>query len=212
MSRASSRTISVLIADDHPVVRQGLAAVFGDADGFECVGEAGGVEEAIDAWRQLTPDVGVFDLRMPDGDAVSAITRIRKLDNAARILVVSSFDGEEEVYRVMKAGAKGYLLKDSEPQAILNAVKAISAGQRHLPPVLAGKLADRVTSIELSKRETEILELAASGQSNAAIAKSLGVSGSTVKFHLNNTYSKLDVSSRTAAISLAVKRGIISME
>jgi len=212
MSRESSKSISVLIDDDHPIVRQGLAAVFGDADGFECVGEAGGVEEAINAWERLAPDIGVFDLRMPDGDAVSAITRIRKTDSTARILVVSSFDGEEEVYRVMKAGAKGYLLKDSEPQAIINAVKAIIAGQRHLPLALADKLADRVTSIELSKRETEILELAAGGNSNNAISKLLGVSGSTVKFHLNNAYSKLDVSSRTAAISIAVKRGIIKID
>ncbi|MEO1027914.1 MAG: response regulator transcription factor [Pseudomonadota bacterium] len=211
MSR-STKNVSILVADDHPVVREGLALIFERTDGFECVGQASCVEDAIDAWAELKPDVGVFDLRMPDGDAVGAITRIRKTDPNARILVVSSFDGEEEVYRVMKAGARGYLLKDTEPRLIIDAIRAIHTGQRHLPSVLANKLAERITTSDLSPRETEILALASKGNSNAMIARDLGVSESTVKFHLNNTYSKLDVSSRTAAISIAVKRGIIVLD
>lgn len=204
-------TISVLIADDHPVVRQGLAAIVDRAHDMSCVGQASGVEEIVSCWDAIQPDVGVFDLRMADGDAVSAITRIRKNDPEARVLVVSSFDGDEEVYRVIKAGARGYLLKDSEPEVILDAVRAIRAGRRYLPVELSAKLADRVVTTDLSQREVEILSAAASGQSNVAISEELGVSVSTVKFHLNNAYSKLGVSSRTAAISTALKRGIIAL-
>ena len=205
-------TIRVLVADDHPVVRQGLAAIVDSAHDMTCAGQAGGVEEIVSCWDTVCPDVGVFDLRMADGDAVSAITRIRQNDADAKVLVVSSFDGDEEVYRVIKAGARGYLLKDSEPEVILDAVRAIKAGRRYLPVELSSKLADRVVTTDLSQREVEILSAAASGHSNAAIGEQLGVSISTVKFHLNNAYSKLGVSSRTAAISTAVKRGIIVLD
>lgn len=212
MERQHVKTANILVADDHPVVREGLVAILKSVDDFECVGQAGCVEEAIEAWQDLTPDIGLFDLRMPDGDAVSAITRIKRVDPEARILVVSSFDGEEEVYRVMRAGARGYMLKDSAPNVIVDAVRAVLAGRRYLPSALSDKLADRVGASDLSPREIEMLTLAASGQSNSAMAKTLGISGSTVKFHLNNAYSKLGVSSRTGAISLAVKRGIISLD
>ena len=212
MERQLLKTATILVVDDHPVVREGLVAVLKSVAEFECVGQAGCVEEAIEAWHDLTPDIGLFDLRMPDGDAVSAISRIKRNDPEARILVVSSFDGEEEVYRVMRAGARGYMLKDSAPNVIVDAVRTVLAGRRYLPSALSDKLADRVGASDLSPREIEMLTLAASGHSNSAMAKALGISESTVKFHLNNAYSKLGVSSRTAAISLAVKRGIISLD
>lgn len=212
MDTQDLKTASILVADDHPVVREGLVAILNSIKDFDCVGQANGVEEAIDAWHSLKPDIGLFDLRMPDGDAVSAITRIKKTDPDARILVVSSFDGEEEIYRVMRAGARGYMLKDSAPNAIVDAVRAVLAGRRYLPTALSDKLADRVGASDLSPREIEMLTLAANGHSNSSMAKELGISGSTVKFHLNNAYSKLGVSSRTAAISHAVKRGIISID
>lgn len=204
--------ISVLVADDHPVVRQGLAAIIDGAHDMACVGQAGGVEEIVACWDDIAPNVGLFDLRMADGDAVSAITRIRLNDPGAKVLVVSSFDGDEEVYRVIKAGARGYLLKDSEPDVILDAIRAIDAGRRYLPVELSAKLVDRVVTTDLSQREVEILQAAASGRSNALIGEELGVSISTVKFHLNNAYSKLGVTSRTAAISTAIKRGIIALD
>ncbi|MEO1657770.1 MAG: response regulator transcription factor [Pseudomonadota bacterium] len=212
MNPKPSEPISILVADDHPVVREGLASIFDRVDGFACAAQASGVEEAIEEWEKLQPKVGIFDLRMADGDAVSAITRIRKNNPDARILVVSSFDGDEEVYRTMKAGAWGYMLKDSPPDMIVSAVRGIVGGQRHLPANLASKLAERVGETDLSPREVEILTKAASGKSNRAIAENLGISPSTIKFHLNNVYSKLGVSSRTSAISLAVKRGIISID
>ncbi|MEM1050899.1 MAG: response regulator transcription factor [Pseudomonadota bacterium] len=205
-------SISILVADDHPVVRQGLAAIIDSAHDMRCVGQAGGVEEIVSCWCEIKPDVGLFDLRMADGDAVSAITRVRHSDPDAKVLVVSSFDGDEEVYRVIKAGARGYLLKDSEPEVIQDAIRAIKAGRRYMPVELSAKLADRVVTTDLSQREVEILRAAASGQSNALIGQQLDVSLSTVKFHLNNAYSKLGVSSRTAAISIAVKRGIIVLD
>jgi two-component system NarL family response regulator len=203
--------IRVLIADDHPVVREGLAAILKASPRFDCVGQAEGVEEAIDLWQALAPDVGLFDLRMADGDAVSAISRIRRFDPDAKVLVVSSFDGDEEVYRSIRAGARGYLLKDSQPNVIAQAVECIAAGRRYLPADLSAKLADRVITTDLSPREIEIITLAAGGASNSSIAKRLSITVSTVKFHLNNVYSKLGVSSRTAAISAAYKRGIISI-
>lgn len=205
-------TLSVFVADDHPIVRKGLASIIDSAPDMNCIGQAGGVEEIVACWDDLNPDVGVFDLRMADGDAVSAITRIRIDNPDARILVVSSFDGDEEIYRVTKAGARGYLLKDSEPEIILDAIRAIHMGRRYLPIDLSAKLADRVVTTDLSPREVEILRAAASGHSNMQIAEALAVSISTVKFHLNNIYSKLGVSSRTAAISTAIKRGIIVLE
>jgi len=210
-TKPSNRT-PLLVADDHPVVREGLASIFEKTPDLTCVGQASGVEEAITAWAELKPKIGVFDLRMADGDAVSAITRIRKNDSDARILVVSSFDGDEEVYRTMKAGAWGYMLKDSPPDTIVSAVRGIAAGQRQLPPSLASKLAERIGESDLSAREVEILGKAATGASNRAIAAELDISPSTIKFHLNNVYVKLGVTSRTAAISLAVKRGIISID
>ena len=202
---------TLLIADDHPVVREGMAAIVERCNGFHCVGQASGAREAVRKWQELQPDIGLFDLRMPDGDAVSAITHILEFDPGARILVVSSFDADEEVYRVMKSGARGYMLKDSEPEMIASALKSIQSGLRHLPPQLASKLAERITHTNLSSRETEILIMLAMGKKNAAIADELCISLATIKFHLNNIYSKLDVSSRTEAIAVAVKRGLVSI-
>ena len=205
-------SISVVVADDHPIVREGLATIISGANDMECLYQASGVEDVIKAWAKYTPDVGIFDLRMGDGDAVSAITRIRSDFPNARILVVSSFDGDEEIYRVIKSGARGYLLKESQPEIILDAVRVLHAGRRYLPTELSSKLADRVVTTDLSQREIDILQSAATGNSNAQIAMEQGISVSTVKFHLANAFMKLGVNSRTAAISSAMKRGIIQMD
>ncbi|MEM9304056.1 MAG: response regulator transcription factor [Pseudomonadota bacterium] len=202
----------VLVADDHPVVREGMAAIIDGAFGLTCRAQAEGVEDAIETWRRHEPDVGLFDLRMPDGDAVSAITRIRQFDPQARIVVISSFDTDEEIYRVMKAGARGYLLKDDRPDTIVDALRRVLQGQTYLAPDLAGKLASRLGNEGLSDRETEILTRVAEGQSNAVIAREIHISTSTIKFHLNNIYGKLGVSSRTSAVAVAVKRGIINIQ
>lgn len=202
---------AVLIADDHPVVREGMVTIVERYTDFHCIAQASGAREAVAKWREFKPQIGLFDLRMPDGDAVSAITHILEFDPKAKILVVSSFDADEEVYRVMKSGARGYMLKDSDPQDIASALKSIRSGLRYLPPQLASKLAERITHSELSQREKEILTMLAMGKRNAAIADELCISLATIKFHLNNIYSKLEVSSRTEAVSVAVKRGIIAL-
>lgn len=202
---------AVLVADDHPVVRAGLVSIIDDAHDLTCIGQAGGVEAAVASWAELRPDVGVFDLRMADGDAIGAITRIRREDATARVLVISSYDSDEEVYRVMKSGARGYLLKDDEPQVIVEAIRTVLGGRTWLAPHLAHKLAARIGEDELSQRETEILTLVAEGKSNAVIAKQLHISASTIKFHLNNVYAKLGVNSRTSAVAVAARRGIITI-
>ncbi len=211
MDTQDSTCRRVLVADDHPVVREGMAAIVDSAHDLQCVAQASGVESAVETWCDCTPDIGLFDLRMADGDAVSAITRIKKSDPNARIIVISSYDTDEEVYRVIKSGAKGYLLKDDAPDTILDALRMVLQGQTYLAPHLAGKLASRVSEDSLSEREVEILTRVAAGSGNSTIAHELNISGSTIKFHLNNIYTKLGVSSRTAAVAVAVKRGIISI-
>ena len=202
----------ILVADDHPVVREGLVRIIDGHDRLSCIAQADGVETAIAAWQEHRPDLGLFDLRMADGDGVSAITRIRKDQPDARIIIISSFDTDEEVYRVMKAGARGYLLKDDRPETILDAMLVVLQGRTYLAPELAAKLASRIGEQTLSDRETEILSRVAEGRSNAAIAGDLHISLSTIKFHLNNIYAKLGVTSRTKAVAVAVKRGVISID
>ncbi len=211
LSYSASEPAKILVADDHPVVRAGLVAILEDAADLCCIAQADGVEHAVALWQEHTPDLGLFDLRMADGDAISAITRIRQLDTAARVLVISSYDSEEEVFRVMRAGARGYLLKDDTPDIIISALRTALNGRTYLAPHLAGKLAARIGEDDLSERETEILQLVAAGETNAAIARRLSISTSTIKFHLNNVYSKLDVTSRTAAVAVASRRGIIAI-
>ncbi len=202
----------ILVADDHPVFRAGMATIIEATRELSCIAQVEGVEQAVAAWRDDPPDLGVFDLRMADGDAVSAITRIRQFDGAARILVISTFDNDEEIYRVIKSGARGYLLKDDKPDTIVTAIRTVLRGQTYLAPHLVSKLASRVGEEELSEREIQILVLVAKGYKNARVAKTLNITESTIKFHLNNVYSKLGVSSRTSAVAIAARRGIISLE
>lgn len=193
------------------MVLAGVSAIFDGTADLRVVAQAPGVEAAVQAWEQWRPSVGLFDLRMADGDAVGAITRIRSFDPGAAILVMSSYDNDEEVYRVIKSGARGYILKDDEPEFIVGAIRTVLAGKTYLAPHVAGKLATRISENTLSEREAQILTLVAEGRSNDDIARTLHISASTIKYHLRNAYAKLGVSSRTAAVSAAAKRGIITM-
>jgi len=203
--------IRVLIADDHAVVRDGLASMIGKWTDTEVIAEARDGQEAVEQWRQHRPDVSLLDLRMPGLDGVGAIEQIRQIDPGARIILLTTFDGEEDIYRAIRAGAKAYLLKDSPRDDILNCIRKVHAGETFVPPPLAAKLAERVSGIELTQREVTVLRALASGQSNKAIARTLFISETTVKAHLKSIFAKLNVLSRTEAIAVAARRGIVQL-
>jgi len=204
--------IRVLIADDHGVVREGLVSMIlrNKAD-MTLVGEASNGREAIDLWREHRPDVTLLDLRMPEVDGVDAIKEIRAHDDKARIVVLTTFDGDEDIYRAIKAGAKGYLLKDVPREALMESIRRVHAGETSVPMHLVAKLAERVSGDTLSKREVEVLKLMAKGRSNKEIASSLFISEGTVKSHGKAIFAKMNVVSRTEAVTEATRRGLIRL-
>jgi two-component system NarL family response regulator len=178
-------------------------------DDVTVVGEAGDGEEAIAAWRRLRPDVVLMDLRMPKLEGVEAIKRIRAEDPKAGIIVLTTFDHDEDIYAGLRAGAKAYLLKDVQPEELLGCIRAVHSGQAYLQPKVAAKLVQRVQEQQLTEREEQILKLLAEGKSNRAIGQSLHISESTVKSHLKSLFVKLDATSRAEAIALAARRGLV---
>jgi two-component system NarL family response regulator len=206
---APVKRIRVMIADDHAVVRRGLAAIINLEEDVEVVGEAGDGDEAVRMWRQLRPDITLMDLRMPAVEGVEAIDRIRSEDAAAAIIVLTTFDHDEDIYAGLRAGAKAYLLKDVQPEELFRCIRAVHAGEAYLQPKLAAKLAQRVRDEPLTERETQILKLLADGKSNRAIGQFLFISESTVKTHLKSLFAKLDVTSRAEAIALAARKGLV---
>ena len=200
--------ISVLVVDDHPLVLAGLAALVDSEPGLALAGQAVDADSAVAAWERLRPGVMLVDLHIPGG-GLAAIARIRALDVQARIVVITASDGEEDVYRALLAGASGYLLKTADFDQIAVCVQQVAAGRNFLPPALAAKLAGRVHGSQLSPRELEILHYLTSGKSNKVIARVAGIGVGTVKYHVNNILSKLNVSCRTEAASVALKRGLV---
>ena len=209
MNQPSS--IRVLVVDDHPVVRQGLIGVLEEAPDIVIVGQGRNGHEAIAVFQQQQPDVTLMDLRMPEMEGVPAITVICKEFPNARIIVLTTYDTDEEIYRGLRAGAKGYLLKDSEPEELLTAIRSVNRGQQYIPPNVAAKLVQRMTGPELSDRELEVLQLIGQGMSNQEISTALNISESTVKTHVNRILSKLEVKDRTQAAIIALKRGIANL-
>ena len=211
LSSPDLSVIRVLISDDHPFMREGLAAVIDYKPDMMVVGQACNGHEAIDLFRQQQPDVTLMDLRMPEMGGVEAIGAIRAEFSKARIIVLTTYDGDEDIYRGLRAGAKGYVLKDAEPDELLSAIRAVHSGQQYIPPGVGAKLAERMGSPELSDRELEVLRLMATGKSNLEISTALSIAEGTVKFHAKNILSKLGVGDRTQAMIVALKRGIIAL-
>ena len=206
--------IRLVIADDHPIVRAGLNALFSLESDFEVVAEAGTPDEAVDLAENSNADVVLMDLQFGSDAAATgadATRRIRDLDAAPYVLVLTNYDSDADILNAIEAGASGYLLKDAPPHELIAAVRAAAVGESALAPVIASRLLDRMRApqISLSSREIQVLDLVAAGRSNTEVAEELFVSETTVKSHLAHIFSKLNVNSRTAAVSAARRQGIL---
>lgn len=206
--------IRLIIADDHPIVRAGLVALFGLETDLEIVGEAASPDEAVDLAARSNPDVVLLDLQFGSASrstGADATRRIRALEAPPYVLVLTNYDSDSDILGAVEAGASGYLLKDAPPHELVAAVRAAAAGESALAPVIASRLLDRMRApqISLSSREIEVLELVAAGHTNTAIAARLFISETTVKSHLSHIFAKLGVTSRTAAVSAARRQGIL---
>lgn len=203
--------IRVLVADDHVTVREGLAAIIGRQPDMVVVAAAASGRDAADLWLEHRPDVVLLDLRMPVLDGVGAMTEIRQQDPSARIVVLTTFDTDHEISRAIKAGARGYLLKDAQRDELLDCIRKVHAGETCIPASLVAKLAASVSSEELTGREMHVLTLLAGGKGNKEIGLSLHISETTVKSHLRSIFNKLNVLSRTEAIAVASRRGLVQL-
>lgn len=205
----SAGAIRVVVVDDHPVFRDGLKAVLHTADDIRVVAEAGDGREGVAAFKEHQPDVVLMDLRMPRMDGADAIALILRADPAARVVVLTTFDGDEHIHRALALGAKGYLLKDATRDEIVSAVRTVHAGRRFIPADVATLLASRPIGRDLTEREIQVLEGIASGLSNKEIGAELGIAEATVKSHVNGVLAKLEAKDRTGAAMIALKRGLI---
>lgn len=208
---AVNERIRVFVVEDHAVVRQGLIALLSSAAEIEVVGFAKDGREAVDRYKSLMPDVTLMDLQMPVMPGVEAIQEIRRAVPSARFIVLTTFDGDEDIYRAMQAGARAYLLKGMDMEELVDAIRAVNAGRGRIPPVIAEKLAQRVAGEELTSRELEVLERIVAGRSNKEIASDLHITEATVKSHVNSLLGKLGASDRTNAAVVALQRGIVHL-
>ena len=210
MSAAESgAVIRVLVVDDHPIVRDGLAHLLASRRGLQLAGAAASVAEGLALFRAQRPDVTLIDLSLPDGDGTEAVAELLREQPAARFIVLSVHTGSEDVYRAVKSGALGYLVKDADGEEIVAAIRAVHGGKRYLSAVAASSLSERIAADELTDGERRVLELMARGGSNKAIAVALHVAEGTVKTHVANILRKLQASSRSEAIAQAFRRGLV---
>lgn len=207
-----TRTLKILIVDDHPVVREGLVALLTSSADMKVVGEASNGREAIEMFIQHLPDVTLMDLRMPEMDGVDAITAIRQNSPTAHIIVLTTFDDDEYISHSFRAGARAYLLKDTPRNELLDCIRSVANGMKIIPPAISAKLASRMTTLELSPRELEVLKLMVGGHANKEIADLLTIANGTVKTHVVAILRKLEANDRTQAVTIALKRGIIRLE
>jgi len=208
----TTEPIRVLVVEDHHVVRQGLVALLSVVDGLEVVGQAGDGVEAITQFRKHQPAITLIDLRLPRLSGVEVIERIRMETPGARFIVLTTYDGDEDIYRALQAGARAYLLKGMTSEELIATIRTVHAGKQHIPPAVAQRLAERMGTEELTQREFDVLEEIVRGKSNKEIAAELAISEATVKTHINSLLSKLGVSDRTQAATAAIQRGIVPLE
>jgi len=207
---SATKIINVLIADDHPVVREGLTAIFKSQKDIKVVAEAANGEEALELCDEHSPDVLLLDLRMPKKDGLQVITELTaRRSSKPRVIVMTTYESEEDIRRALKAGAKGYLVKGTAPREIRESVRRVAAGESLLPGAIASKLAESMAHPELSERERQVLQYIANGRSNKEIGQVLYISENTVKTHVKSILTKLDAMGRTEAIAIGLQRGLI---
>ena len=214
-----SESIKIVIADDHPIVRQGLATVLSQEEDMEVIGQAGNGLEAVDLARKLHPDIILMDLQMPEMDGVEAIQKIKLDTSDIGIIILTTYDTDDYIFRGIEAGARGYLLKDSPPEEVLKAIHTVHKGESLIEPRVASRLIDRFSQLShasapeeiLSSREVQVLELIAKSAANKTIANELFIGESTVKTHIIHIFNKLGVKGRTEAVAEAARRGIIQL-
>lgn len=202
-------TLRVLLADDHPLLREGVQAVIESQTDMRVVASVGNGVDAVAAWTEHKPDVGLIDLRMPQLDGLGVIRAVRKKHPDARLIVLTTFDGEEDVFEAMRMGAKGYLLKDTPSEVLISTLRDVMAGRTYVSPSAAQRLVVRIGDVELTPREREVLQMIQEGLSNPEIASRLQVAVTTVKAHVQSILDKLGARTRTEAVHLALKRGLI---
>ena len=207
----TSNPIRILLADDHPVLRQGIQALAADEPDMQFVAEASNGREAIEQFRKLRPDVMLLDLEMPEVNGIDATIAIRNEFPEARIIILTTYSGDVRISRALKAGARGYLLKSLLRKELLDTIRAVHAGQKRIPADLATQVADHLADDSLTLREIEVLKAIASGNANKLIAEQLSITEETVKGHVKNILAKLDAHDRTHAVTIGLKRGIIDL-
>lgn len=208
---ATTHTLRILCVDDHPLVRKGIASILNNEPDMKLVAEAGNGQDALAMFRAHHPDVTLMDLRMPNMDGIETARQIRAEFPDAKIIALTSFDGDQEIYRALEAGVRGYLLKEMVHTEVVRAIRAVQAGKRLMPPEVAERLTDYFPKAALTPREVEVLKHVAAGLANKEIAHKLGTADGTVKIHVQNILSKLNASDRTHAVTIAIQRGIIQL-
>ena len=209
---AVTQTLGILCVDDHPLVRKGIAAILANETDMKLVAEAGSGTEAVNAFRQFHPDITLMDLRMPGMDGIEATKQIRQIDPEAKIIALTSYDGDQDIYRAIEAGVRGYILKEMVHTEVLRAIRTVHAGKRLMPAEVAERLSEYFPQMALTPREVEVLRFVAKGMANKEIAHQLGTASGTIKMHIQNILAKLDASDRTHAVTIALERGILHLE
>ena len=212
MSQAAEVSIRILIVDDHPVVRAGLASMLGTQAELDLIGSAPSGEDALRLLEERETDVILLDLRMPGISGVETLQALKSAGKAVRVIILTNYETDEDIYRAVQAGAQGYLLKDTSLREMLEAIRAVHAGKRYIPRHIASRLAERMVRTDLTARELEILKLLSRGPTNKQIGHALGISDNTVRNHVLKIMEKLEVSDRTEAATTAIQRGLIMID